>query len=431
MVLRINKHSSSRFSINQNLAPGASRGVLGALCIWFLWLPASISSCAVADLFELYQGGQVVGKEVERSPNGGYVIRTPAGARISLAKSQIKRIVRQSDDLFEYHRRSRALADTVDAHRKLADWCQEHGLREQTGHHLQQILQLDPSDEPARLSLGYQRVGEHWMTREEIMQSRGLRFHDGTYRTPQDIALREREKQRKASETKWFTNMKRWRGWLVGRREDRAREAEAEISAINDPLAAPALVKFLDQEQNLSIRELLTATLAQLDHSLATQKLIELSLDDPDPEVRLQCLEYLTRSGRPVSLTPYVRALKHKDNVLVNRAGEALQEIGNPAAISPLINALVTTHKYQVGEGSPGQIDASFSPRGSRGGGGGGLSFGGGGPKFEKIAQENLHVLRALIKLSDGENFGYDEEAWRHWLVNRSNRLQFDARRDE
>ena len=68
-----------------------------------------------------------------------------------------------------------------------------------------------------------------------------------------------------------------------------------------------------------------------------------------------------------MSIVPYVQALRSKDNVIVNRAAEALGTIGDPEAISPLIDALVTTHKYLIqpaGGGGPGEITAGFGTGG-------------------------------------------------------------------
>jgi hypothetical protein len=111
----------------------------------------------------------------------------------------------------------------------------------------------------------------------------------------------------------------------------------------------------------------------------------------------------------------------------VNRAGEALGMIGDAAAISPLIDALVTTHKYQLSPGAnPGQISADFG-----GSGGGGLSMGGKGPAIVKNDETNQGVLRALVKLSGKQNFDYDEQAWRNWYVDLQMRQHANARRDQ
>jgi hypothetical protein len=379
----------------------------------------------VADVYELKDGGQVVGEAVERPEAEGYVLRTPAGAEVTLARDQVARIVQQDAVHEEYQRRSRTAPDTAEAHRELAAWCREQKLSEEAEHHLERVVDLDPTDEAARTSLGYQRVGGRWLTREEIMAARGLKFYQGKYRTPQDIAIRQRDQQVKDADVDWFTNIRTWRNWLEKARPGQFEEAQAQIAAIVDPQAAPALARLLDDEPNEQIFDLLLATLGRLDHPAAVQTLVAYSLESNDTEVRLQCLDYLVNGVRPVSVLPYVQALKSKDNVIVNRAGEALGKIGDPAAVSPLIDALVTRHKYIVQSNQPGQINPVF------GSGGGGLSVGGNGPKVTQRDQENLRVQRALIKLSGKQDFGFDEKAWRAWYVDQQMRQRINSRRDE
>ena len=86
------------------------------------------------------------------------------------------------------------MPNTVEAHREMAAWCKKNRLK-QRQHHLERLLELDPTDEAALLSLGYQRHHGQWMTRDKIMTARGMRKYDGDFRTPQDISLRERTKK--------------------------------------------------------------------------------------------------------------------------------------------------------------------------------------------------------------------------------------------
>lgn len=380
---------------------------------------------AAADVYELKDGGQVVGEAVDRPEADGYVLRTPAGAEVTIARDQVRRIVQQDEVHAEYQRRSRTAPDTAEAHRELAAWCREQKLSEEAEHHLERVVDLDPADEAARTSLGYQRVGGRWLTRDEIMAARGLKFYEGKFRTPQDVAIRQRDKQADDANVDWFTKIRRWRGWLAKGRPGQFEEAQAQIAAIVDPQAAPALARLLDGEQDEQIFDLLLATLGRLDHPAAMQTLVAYSLESSDSEVRLQCLDYLVGGIRPVSILPYVKALKNKDNVIVNRAGEALGKIGDPAAVSPLIDALVTRHNYLIAGNQPGQINPVF------GSGGGGLSVGGNGPKVEPRDKENLKVQRSLIKLSGNQDFGFDEKAWRAWYVDQQMRERINSRRDE
>jgi hypothetical protein len=378
-----------------------------------------------ADVYELKDGGQLVGDAVDRPEADGYVVRTPAGAEVTIARDQVRRIVQQDEVHAEYERRSRTAPDTADAHRELAAWCREHKLADEADHHLERVVDLDPTDEAARTSLGYLRVGGRWLTREEIMAARGLKFYEGKFRTPQDIAIRQRDQQADDADVDWFTNIRQWRGWLAKARPGQFEEAQAQIAAIADPQAAPALARILDDEEDEQIFDLLLAALGRLDHPAAVQTLVAYSLESGESEVRLQCLDYLVSGVRPVSILPYVQALKSKDNVIVNRAGEALGKIGDPAAVSPLIDALVTRHKYIVQGNQQGQINPVF------GSGGGGLSVGGDGPKVVQRDHENLKVQRALIKLSGAQDLGFDEKAWRAWYVDQQMRQRINSRRDE
>ena len=411
-------------SPNVPIACRLRRVALSLLSVCFAAAIAGVPP-AWADRFELKTGGQIVGREIERTDSGGYVVEGDSGVRITIDRSQLQRIVRFDDKEQAYLQQSRQMEDTAEAHRAMAEWCREKGLRTEADVHLQRLIELEPDDEAARLSLGYQRVGDRWMTRDDIMRSRGMDYFDGTYRTPQDIAIRQGIASREEVEVEWLRKLKLWRGWLGGRRADRSAEAAANIRALTDPLAAPPLLKLLEREDDPEVRNLLIATLAQLEHPQAIEKLINLSIDDPDEEVRFDCLGYLKDDGRPIPLEPYVKALKSKDNEIVNRAGAALHEIGNPKAISPLIDALVTTHKYLISDQPAEQMNVGMSSRG-----GGGLSLGG-GKKYISHDHENYAVQRALIELSGGQNFGFDKEVWRRWFVNYRMREQLASRRDK
>jgi hypothetical protein len=395
----------------------------GAIAVGLLLLS---SNHAGADVFRLADGGEVVGQLVERGSVGEYLVKTNLGASVTLAKEQVTEVVRQSEHQQEYDARSRSLPDTVVAHRAMADWCKQQQLAEQATHHFERILQLDPNDEPARTSLGYQRHQGKWLTRDEIMAERGMRFYDGTYRTAQDIALRERAKANDNAEIEWLRQLKLWRGWLDSRRIDRSDEAQAEINRITDPRAATSLVKMLDGERDEDLRLMWMAVLPQVRHPATMRKLIQLSIDEPLHDTRMQCIEQLLSMDEQIDIEPYVKALKSKDNLTVNIAAEALGAIGNPEAISPLIDALVTQHKVPLA--STGNMAASFSPDGS---GGAGLSAGN-KPQFVIEDMENPIVRQALVRLSGDQDHGFNQTAWRRWFVNQQIQHDYvDPRRDQ
>jgi hypothetical protein len=380
-----------------------------------------------ADRFELKDGGEVAGDVLERNETGDYHVRTSDGAEISLTRQSIQRIVQQNGDSAEYEKRSRSMQDTPDAHRELAEWCRSKKMLADADHHLARAAELDPNDEASRRSLGFQRVGNRWLTADQLMTERGMVFFDGKYRTKQDVALRERNKGQDTVNVDWFLTLRKWRGFLDNRREDRVREGEAQIMAISDPQAAPAIIRVMKDEPEDQVFEMLLRVLAQLDHPAALQQLVAYTLDpETDPEIRAQCRDYLTRWPRPVPIVPYVDALKSQDNAVVNLAGVALGHLNDPAALSPLIDALVTTHKEIVGGSGGPEGGQKFNV-----GPGGGLSMGGDAPKVVKRDYNNERVLQALLKLSGNQKFEYDEPAWRAWYVDMQMRQHVNARRDQ
>ena len=412
----------------QQIHPPHQMNVLRMCLMYGTFLVMSFGTTldAKSEIFQLKSGGQVVGVVVDRGKQGDYVVQDERGAIVTLSRRQVRKVVAQDEVDVTYAKRSRTLPDTIEAHRELAAWCKEKRLSKQARHHLQRIVELDPNDEAARLSLGYQQHRGRWLTRDEIMAARGLRKYDGDFRTPQDIALRERTKRREQAESDWFRQIRTWVSWLDDRR---AAEAAEMIANVDDPLAADAIVRLLEKENDQRIRDLLTATLAALNHPLAVTTLVDLSLDEPDREVRLQCLDYLMQYHPPVSLKPYVNALKDRDNIIVNRAADALHHLEDPRAISPLIDALVTTHKFENPNTVPGNINPTF--RSGGGMGGGGLSLGGDKNKIVKAELRNLKVRQALVELSRGQDYEFDEKLWRMWFVNEQIQDYVDTRRDQ
>ncbi|HEX6961291.1 MAG TPA: hypothetical protein VF175_05445 [Lacipirellula sp.] len=387
----------------------------------------SAGSASRADVYELKDGGRVVGTTAPRTEEGVYTIRTVEGAEITLERELVERIVPQDEAAVEYLRRSRTMPDTAEAHRELAEWCRERKLIEQADHHLARLAELDPNDEEAKRALGYQRVGNRWLTREELMKERGMVLYEGKWRTKQDIAIRQRKERAEDTNVDWFHDIRLWRGWLDNRRPERVAEAEALLRAINDPKAAPALARVMEEEEDRDVFELLLDVLGPLEHPVAVQTLVAYTLDPAmKTDIRDECLDYLINRDRPVQIIPYVQALKSKNNRVVNLAGYALGRIGNPAAVSPLIDALVTKHKYPIDMGP--EMNAGFNPRG----GGGGLNIGGGGIKIIEKEESNQRVLQALVKLSGKQNVNleYDEPAWRAWYVDQQMRQRYNSRRD-
>ena len=328
---------------------------------------AGLAGPARADTFELDNGGRVEGRILDdQKTDVVFVIETPDGARLTIRRSQIAHVDSVSDDEAQYEALARTSPDTVDAHWKLAQWCREHDLRDESDEHLERVLQLEPDHAEARRLLGYRQENGRWMSRDEVMASRGMVRYDGRYVTRQHVELAERAKQLRESDVQWNSRLDRLRRWLVSRRSDRADQARQEILAIHDPAAAEAIVDMLRREKDPLVRQLWIQVAAQINHPATLDALAHLSLYDPDDETRRQCLDDVIRSGHPAIAMPYIQALKSRDNEIINRAAAALGQIGDTGAIGPLIDALETKHTVTISSGTQGQYAISFSPAAAR-----------------------------------------------------------------
>jgi hypothetical protein len=386
-----------------------------------------------ADVFELTGGGHLEGKllPADDASKLNCTIELSAGGRVTIARSQIAKIDTVTDAVAEYQKLARTSPDTVDAHWQLAEWCREHKLRDERRQHLDRILELNPNHADARAALGFHQKDGQWMNRDDVMASRGLVLFDGKYVTPQQVELLKQQKEARVTQADWKNRVEQLRRALTGRRPDKASQAHADIQAIQDPQAADAVVDVLRRENDPQLKRLWIETAARLNSHVAIDALVNLSLHDPDEEIRHQSLEYLIKS-RPTGLTtPYIRALRDKDNEIINRAGAALGQIGERDAIGPLIDALVTKHTIKASAANPDQHSYTFSQGGGGGGdSGGAFSFGGSAPKVVTKLVQNRAVLDALIALSGNANFEYDQVQWRGWLAAQAKATAVDVRRD-
>jgi hypothetical protein len=258
-------------------------------------------------------------------------------------------------------------------------------------------------------------------TPAERMAALGLVRYRGAWRTPQEIELIERDEAATLAQKQWTAKLERLRRQLeLPAAADRAAE---EIRELSDPQAVPALAAALATEPVFRIRAWYVQSLGHIRTPDAVQVLVATAADHPDAETRFAAVERLVVIGPHQAVPPLVAALASSDNARVNRAAEALGRLGVPTAIGPLIAALETRHVAVVGDGQPaGSTSATFTPQG------GGLAMGG-GPKRQVVSVRNDRVLAALVALT-GQNFEWNAEAWRAWLVNeRSLPADFDPRR--
>jgi hypothetical protein len=377
-----------------------------------------------ADVFVLRNGGQIRGRWLNREdhPPRQYLIATEHGGRLSLDAGQVQQAILESSAQDDYERVRSKFPDTADGQWQAAQWCREHGLAKQRTVHLWRVVELDPDHAGARHALGYSQVRGRWVTHGQVQGERGLELEHGQWRYPQEIALTSAQLAVEQSDRDWLQRLRLLRLALDS---DKARTARDEIAAIRDPQAVTALSQMLAGERVRRVKFLYLEVLEQVATPAAIQALYCASLQDPDEEVFHSCLDRLVKLNPPRLATQYVSMLKDANNVRLNRAAHALGRLGDKSVISPLIDVLVTTH-YAILPAKNQAYTASFDPSGATG------FSAGDSPKAIPHTVTNQEVLQALIRLSGGVNYGFDQRAWKFWLANENRKVapQVNARRD-
>jgi hypothetical protein len=363
-----------------------------------------------ADVFILESGGRIDGEWLNRDeqPLTKYLVRR-GGTTLTLPLDQVREAIRQSPAEAEYARRGPAAADTVEGQWELAEWCRRAGLAKQREVHLRRIIELNPNHQPARQALGYQFLKGEWISRSAARRQEGYELYRGKWRTPQEIEILEGRSRGELAEKEWLSRLKKWRKELDDR--EKSKLAHESLAAINDPIAVGPIEEFFTRERVRSVKALYADILARIKSKEAVRVLVGRALGDSDEEVFYYCVGKLVEIQPPHIADAFIAALKDKENARVNRGASALGRLQDKAAISPLIDALITTHTRIVGNGlSPDATTAGFSKDG------GTFMKKGEGPELQVFHVQNQPVLDALSKLT-GADFGFDQRAWRYWYA--------------
>lgn len=380
------------------------------------------------DVFVLKNGARLQGDWLnpDEAPIRQYVVRWRPGSQITLDPHQVTEHIREPSSFAEYEQFAPTRADTVAEQWGIAEWCRERGLKQQRQHHLWRVIELEPDHQAARVALGFSEIDGKWVTTKEFFKDRGFVYYQGKWRLPQEVDLIEERRQFERQERDWFGRLKTWRGQLG---TDRDAEAMRNLATIHEPTALKAVAENLRRERSQRVRLLLIGSLANIRSGAAIELLIQTALNDADPEIFHACADKLVALRSPALAKVLTDVLRDANNRRVNRAAHLLGRIGDRKSIPALAAALVTTHQIAI-PAQPG-TNASFvqpvapsnSPTGAAMAAipGGGMSFTAGRQaKSLSYQVANQEVLGALVKLSDGLSFGFDQRAWMNWWASAS-----------
>lgn len=385
--------------------------IVAAVC----GLPLSL---ARAEVFVLTNGGRVEGEWLNReeSPRTSYVLQTPLGGQVTLAKNQVERVVLQKDAEKQYEEDVRKMPNTVEGHLAMAEWCRVNDLRAKRRYHLEKVIEREPDHEAARHALGYNNYDGRWLTTDEYNKSQGYVRYQGAWRLKQEAEADAAAKKFELDVVAWKKKLR-----ILRTRYEKKSDGAAlvEMRGAAEPAASVAFADLLANEDFRELKLLYIEMLGQIPTPAGNSALISHSLHDPDESIRDACVRELEKNGRQQAVSVYVKALTGKDNALINRAGAGLGRLGQDDVVLPLIEALVTQHKTVVQSG--GGISPTF------GSGGSGLSA---GSKTTVIINHvsNETVLGALRSITK-EDFQFDKRAWREWYIESRTPANVDLRR--
>lgn len=407
------------------------------------------TTVADADVVRLRGGGEVRGRIIEATsatpaskgakssqPAAPTVIETRSGTKVTLDGADIDFVARRNDLIEEYITRSRQIDESIEAHLELAEWCRTNGLLDQRQEQMELVLNFDPDHEEARRVLGYVQHFGRWMTKDDVMMERGYFRYQGKWVTRQELDLLEANSARKSKEGEWKGKIRGWMAAIASGVQDRQVKAIAELQQIRDPDALNPLIQMMSQHESNDIRLLYIQILKQIDSNQAITPLVDRLLNDPSDLVRSDALRAIVPTRTRLGVPMIVSGLTNRSNLVVNRAAEALGQIGDTRAVPALIEALVTTHFYSIDVPTPigtgpgitvGRDRRPFTtnlpPEVEIAARTGQLPYGViQNPTTPVVMQrvtvsedlKNPTVLEALEKLT-GQNLGYNERDWHVW----------------
>jgi hypothetical protein len=387
--------------------------------VWALPLCVAPAS---ADTLRLANGGVVEGEIIEKTAET-YTVRTLIGT-VKLSVDSVASVEEGPSVFEDYRERVAATPDTPAAQTGLGEWCGEVGLTPERRRHLERAIELDPGYEPARKALGHVRVGAVWVD--------GRKRVDKPASQPALDPTDEQIKLTTAIQNHWKRRLRAIQANLLESSVSRlVADGQKRIAEIDDPLAISPLSEVLS-DGGLNSREALVEALSRFEEDEATLNLGVLALVDPDANIRRQALTQLVLRNDERIGEKFRRALRTGNDTLIRRAAEGLVIVKYEAAVPELIEVLQAQRRKRVEVIVPsyftewqedygrsqqvmlgGRTYVTYRPRVSVAIPG---TFVSSDTEWQvrDVTVFRTEVLDAL-KAITGQNFGFDEAAWRRW----------------
>ena len=384
---------------------------------------------ARADIIHL-KTGRIEGTVIKRA--GGEVkIRLTTGGTTTVKESDILGIEKRKTARDIYNSMLADLkAGDAEGHYALAAWCRDHGLKNEATAQLAAVLKANPDHEGARQDLGHVKTDKGWLTREEAMRAEGKVLFGGKW-----IAKEEAAKlQRKAEAKRLLVKINAVVYKLHSARKADRQKWERKLADVDDPLAAPKMMKLL-RDRSAGVRRAACASLAHMKHRDAVPVITRRVLFDPDESVRAAAVQSLLRLDHDAALDQLDQMInglmvQEITNVagqrttkrVFRRIAEALQDLGTIRSVPGLIKILypsvqITTPKKNAGTGGT-QVGMTRAGSGGVDVNDGRVTVGTGGVPLSPRSSSKYYFNRAAeiaLKKITGKDLGVSPKAWREW----------------
>ncbi|MFO0838784.1 MAG: HEAT repeat domain-containing protein [Phycisphaerae bacterium] len=396
-----------------------------------LFLLATTVPNAAADSVHLKTGGLIEG-DIIAETDEGVSVRTTVGL-VTLPSDVIEKIERGPSVFQDYAARKANAPDTPADQFALAEWCGQNDLSADRRRHIARALELDPDFAPARRALGQVRVGALWV---DGRASDKPTTRPDKRATTQDDSRNEDDKIAAAIQSQWTRRIRAIRTNMLDASSDRLRdEGRTKILAIDDPLAILPLARELIGGDTWT-RGVLIESLTRFPQDESTMNLALTAIVDPSPDLRRAALTPLIQRQDARVAAQYRKALRSDNDELIRRAAISLGVLRDALAPPDLVDVL-TVRRIRAIEVpfrryfndypevfnkrtvvTVGARQYSAAPRvGVISGLESGNPILPNDSRFEArvVTVYRSEVLDALAAIT-GQNFGFDEPAWRRWL---------------
>ena len=239
-------------------------------------------------------------------------------------------------------------ADDATAQFQFALWCAEHGMKVEARKHHRIVVILNPDHRASRRALGFEKIGDRWVSGKDKMRAKGFVKHDGVWLTPEEYrhyaadeveaaeARAARIKGNAAVKMAWSTD---------ATKRQRAMGMIEEI----DPKYRLRPLSIAARINHGEVRRFAVQQLGDLDSVDALPPLYKRAIFDRDEGIRKAAAIAIRETDAKGKIGPFVRALQSPFDSVRLHAIEALETVGDPGAVGPLVA------RYAVAGGS-GQL---------------------------------------------------------------------------